>query len=450
MLTKVIVVSVLLHVVFGFVAGLVTIATHVIKEEALFEEPPAVEEEQPPPDVKVEIKPQVAPAVQPLTNLKMRQVGNISVANVNVDLPSMSDNFTVSAGLGNIAGGGLMRGTRGSLGMGMSDVSVFGLKTRAERILFVIDANRRMVTDAKGGLNSYQVIKDEITDMVGNLSAGTLFNVIIHDYRRTILFKPRLVPAGADVHGELVSWVAQINSDAARPGLEGVAGVRTPQLQAMQDNPMHEMLPWSGHSGNVAAFLTQFALEQTADAVFFIAGDHRGFGNFWSKPTEQARKEFEEYRATQQYQEQLAKHNLEVIEMRKRINSELAKINADRAKKGMPPRVLAHRNGVYSNAHELGLKWQTRHPGRGPKEELADSVEVRRYFKDLVQVLYEDRAKKPPSLNVVLFLAGDEVFKPEWEKELDQYVRFFKGKNRIIRGADEITSARSSQSTTNN
>ncbi|NQY33036.1 MAG: hypothetical protein HRT56_07685 [Coraliomargarita sp.] len=450
MLMKVIVISVLLHVVAGFVAGLVTIATHVMKDEASFEEPPAVEEEQPPPDVKVEIKPQAAPSVQPLNNLKMRQVGNISVASVNVDLPGMSDNFTVSAGIGNIAGGGLMRGARGSIGMGMSDVSVFGLKTRAERILFVIDANRRMVTDAKGGLNSYQVIKDEITDMVGNLSAGTLFNVILHDHRRTLMFKPQLVPAGLDIHQELVTWVSKVNSNAANPGLEGVAGARNPQLQTMKDNPLHELLPWSGHSGNVAAFLTQFALEQTADAVFFITGKHRGFGNFWAKPSEKARKEFEEYRATKAYQEQLAKHDLEVVEMRKRIESELAKINADRAKKGMPPRVLAHRDGVHGNARELGLNWKTRHPGGGPREEVLDPVEVRRYFKDLVQVLYEDRAKSPPSLNVVLFLAGDEVFKPEWEKELDQYVRFFNGKDRVIRGADEIKSARSSKDTTNN
>ena len=40
MLLKVIVISVLLHVVAGFLAGVITIATHIIKEDAMFDEPP--------------------------------------------------------------------------------------------------------------------------------------------------------------------------------------------------------------------------------------------------------------------------------------------------------------------------------------------------------------------------------------------------------------------------
>jgi hypothetical protein len=39
--------------------------------------------------------------------------------------------------------------------------------------------------------------------------------------------------------------------------------------------------------------------------------------------------------------------------------------------------------------------------------------------------------------------------RPEWKKQLDRYVRFFNGKNRIIRGLDEIKSARSSKNTKN-
>jgi hypothetical protein len=87
----------------------------------------------------------------------MRPVANIAVANVGVNLPDMEQNFSVNAGLGGMGGmggmggGSLLGGTRGNIGMGLSDVSVFGL-------------------------NSYKIIKDEITDMVGNLSAGTLLN----------------------------------------------------------------------------------------------------------------------------------------------------------------------------------------------------------------------------------------------------------------------------------
>lgn len=143
---KVIVVSVLMHVGLAFVAGVITVANIVIQEDAQFEEPPSIEEVEPPKEVKIQIKQQQQPKMQ-AQNLKMRPVANIAVANVDVNLPDMGESFTVSAGLGGIGGGSLLGATSGSIGMGLSNVSVFGLKPRAERILFVIDTNRQMLTD---------------------------------------------------------------------------------------------------------------------------------------------------------------------------------------------------------------------------------------------------------------------------------------------------------------
>jgi hypothetical protein len=90
-----------------------------------------------------------------------------------------------------------------------------------------------MVTDEKGGLDSYRVIKDEISDMVGNLSAGTLFNVMLTDIRRIKLFKPQLVPSGNEVHQELIKWISTVNNDAGVTGLEGVSGSIMPLLRAL-------------------------------------------------------------------------------------------------------------------------------------------------------------------------------------------------------------------------
>ena len=60
------------------------------------------------------------------------------------------DQSLLSAGLVELAGSITRRHARKHR-MGISDISVFGLKTRAERILFVIDINRRMARQ-KGGL----------------------------------------------------------------------------------------------------------------------------------------------------------------------------------------------------------------------------------------------------------------------------------------------------------
>ena len=449
MLMNVLLISGLVHVAAIVILGGITVVKYIIPDDAEFEEPPVIEEVEPPKEVKIEIKQPTKQQQQPLNNLKMKQVGNIAIANVTVDLPSMEESFTVSGGLGNGSGSsGLLGGTSGSLGIGISDVSVFGLKTRAERILFVIDANRQMVTDKKGGLNSYKIIKDEITDMVGNLSAGTLFNVMLQDRSKTMLFKPQLVSAGTQAHLDLVKWTSGINSNGDNIGLEGNREAKKPELLTLKDNEEVHPALYHGWRGNETGFITQHALEQNVDAIFFITGYHRGFETIRRTLNEREEAAWQREIAKPSYIKQLAEHNAEVPEMKQRVSQELAKINADRKSKGQPPRILAQRYGVYSNANELGLKWKTNHPGHRPSHEISDRL-VSKYFKDLTKTLYDNQNKKAPSINVILFLAGDEDFPDQAEDQLKDYVRDFSGKYRVIRGLNEITSARSSSETKN-
>ena len=114
----------------------------------------------------------------------------------------------------------------------------------------------------------------------------------------------------------------------------------------------------------------------------------------------------------------------------------------------MPPRVLDSRHGVYTSARELEMKWKVQHPGATPNP-IVDPKDVAKYFKALNRVLFDDRDKPIPSLNVVLFLAEDELFSKQAEKQLKDYVRFYRGKHRIIRGEKEINSARSSKNAQN-
>jgi hypothetical protein len=74
---------------------------------------------------------------------------------------------------------------------------------------------------------------------------------------------------------------------------------------------------------------------------------------------------------------------------------------------------------------------------------------VEKHFTDVIEKLYTSKGQRPPSLNVILFLAGDEVYEKSWEDELKSYVRFFEGRSRIIRGKNEIKSARSATETKN-
>ena len=88
LLLKVIFISVAIHLLAGLILGGITVIKYVIPDEAQFEEPPAVVEETPPPEVKVQIKPQ-QPKQQQAQRLSMRPVANIAVANVDVNLPDI-------------------------------------------------------------------------------------------------------------------------------------------------------------------------------------------------------------------------------------------------------------------------------------------------------------------------------------------------------------------------
>jgi hypothetical protein len=449
MLMKVIIISALVHVVAAFVAGVVTIATHVMQEDAQFDEPPAVQEEEPPKEVKVEIKPQRPKQAMPMSNLRMRPVANIAVADVDVDLPSLGDSFTVSAGLGGVGGGNLLSGARGNIGMGMSDVSVFGLKTRAERVLFVIDGSRRMVLDEKGGLNSYRVIKDEIADMIGNLSAGTLFNVMLYDYGNVQLFKPQLVPAGAEVTAELLQWFAPVNSNLNNIGLpKGQRALVETKLDKYPE--YYEGLRMDATEQAVV----QKALEMKVDAIFQIAGRHRGFTGIRLKNTPQeiaaAKATRDKWFANPINAELMKAHEAEKVEMRKRVAEAHKKDTEKRAKKGLPPKVLE--NHLDNNMKYFGLKWKNPNPvppPPHPEHNWQDEKSIRRYYHELMQQLYHKQDRTPPSVNVILFLAGDEKFSQEKEAQVKRFTDYFKGKYRILRGQNEIGMAASAKETKN-
>jgi len=444
MLLNVLLISGAAHVAAILILGGITVYKYIIPDEAQFEQPDAIEEVEPPRQVKVEIKQQAAPQNQPLNNLRMKQVGNIAVANVDVDLPSMEQSFTVSAGLGGFGGGALLGGTRGSIGIGMSDISIFGLKTRAERILFAIDGSKTMLTDEKGGLNSYRVIKDEISTMVSNLSAGTLFNVVFFDNGRLKFFKPRPVPAGSEVTQELIQWIAPINANTSKLGLPSAERQSLTTFEDAENEIQANIPKYQNRSGNENAYLTQVFLEQSIDAIFIIAARHDGFQKIRRAPNAAEDAKWMILTSSPDYIGALKKYDEEWLIAIKQAKEELARRNAVRKKKGLPPQIVDGGNLV----SQMGITMENPHPGREPHYHI-EGDNIRNYFRDLTQKLYDDQSGQPPSINVVLFLAGDEKFSGGNEDALKDYTRYFKGKYRIIRGLDEIQSAASAKDTEN-
>ena len=369
----------------------------------------------------------------------MPSASSIAIDKLDFSLPDMDESFTVSAAFG-ASGSSLLGNAAGNIGMGLSTVDIFGLKSKAERFLVLIDANRRMVSDDKGGLNSYRIIKDEVANVIKNFSPGTLFNVILFDRNKVLYFNPKLIPASTEAYQELVDWIAPINTDPITIGLEGNKQAVTIDLNILPKEPVHQALPNIQWDGNQVGLITQLALEQNADAIFILTGYHRGFEKFRRPMNEDEAKKWEREKNSPSYQNKLKKHVEEIPEMTERIKETLAEINENRARRGQPPRILKDPSNIYKSSGELGLDWKNKHPGDAPSF-VIEPKEIENYFEKVIKESYGPLLE--PSVNVILFLAGDEEFNDNWKKQLRKYVRFFNGDKRIVRGADEISDAAS-------
>ncbi|MEI2671025.1 MAG: hypothetical protein V9G13_07825 [Marmoricola sp.] len=60
-------------------------------------------------------------------------------------------------------------------------MNFFGIKSKGRRVAFLIDAERYMLTDPRGGYPAYEIVKNEIAGMIGKLGLDTFFNVILYE-----------------------------------------------------------------------------------------------------------------------------------------------------------------------------------------------------------------------------------------------------------------------------
>jgi hypothetical protein len=87
LLMKVIAISVGLHVIVGFIAGIIKVTTIIAEPDAQFEVPPAVVEEELPVPVNMAIQLQ-KPKPPQIQNLSTNKVGEIRVSKGSVVLPN--------------------------------------------------------------------------------------------------------------------------------------------------------------------------------------------------------------------------------------------------------------------------------------------------------------------------------------------------------------------------
>lgn len=339
----------------------------------------------------------------------------------------------------------------GSLGFASTQINVFGLKSSGEKILFILDTSRNMLIDEIGGIPAYKIIKDELTGLISRLPPTALFNVVVFD-RDTAAraFSPELGLASQVNVEKLQAWLAPLNSDLARIGIETLSSPGTP----LKFEPIAPIA--NNQDGWLAAL--SYAIQKGADNVYWLGTDdtmrpiHQDLyndvkcGRTLSDPTGIPPK----FRGVD-YDNCGGKEawDKKVVEARKRFNAE----NDQRRAAGQPLRVISTGGGNYA----LVLMYFA---GAAIPAQKIDVLNVRYEYtpNDVVEYIEALQKKyagndrrsvaiglqaKPLSFNVIHFVPKNKEFSPLLR--LDAVSRKMNGNYLRVEGMDAIRSSATSR-----
>jgi Flp pilus assembly protein TadD len=295
---------------------------------------------------------------------------------------------------------------------GTSQVNFFGIKSQGRRVAFLIDVERYMLTDPRGGYPAYEIVKNEIAGMIGKLGLETYFNVILYEGSAVSAYSDKLLPATTSNKDKIRDWLYPVNRDFEKLGLRPIGyPVQTVSSEVEPVEAQHL-------SGYLRAI--QFALETDVDAVFIICSGYR------SMTIPRKKEDREELLKKMRWTEKDSQAWQEAI---KKGQDWLAKENAARKAKGIPQRVIVNIGEVW---RDMGLR-----PPRNPPGDIQITTEQREdQVKNAIRLHYQAKGKPKPQINFVIFIGKDQdkekVPQLEHFENISQRAR--SGKVRVLQG----------------
>ncbi len=341
-------------------------------------------------------------AAQPTFAIASQAASNITVP--EFDKTEVLDVTTGVTGLS--VGSGLSFGAEGAL----SEVNFFGIKSAGERIAFIIDAEKYMLEDKKGGIPAYTKVKDEIGQMLAGLNRGTAFNILMYEDKRVSTFRDELVAATPSNVRLAIDWMSPINTVYENLGI-GKDGYNSWAVKSQAEPIQFKDL--SGYSKAIQA-----AFEMDVNAVFVICSGWRNYSKSYSK---EEREKFEKKTEREWGPKEQEAWNKATAKAKDWLKKE----NQKRKEKGIPPKVVASMGGIIRQLTP-GVKSKPNLPNYGP-----DHVED--YTRNLVTLLYRQQNKPRPELHIVLFLGEDEN-DVRYEDHFQNLARRNSGRFKVLQG----------------
>ncbi len=332
---------------------------------------------------------------------------------------SMPDVRLGGADIGGIlgsGGGGLGEGA-GSLGFSLSNLDFMGVKSKGEKVVFLMNTDAyRMASDEKGGLLVYDIVKRDVLYNIGNLSPATLFNVVLYDSKQVLTFKSNMVAAVASNKEEAGKWLEPINKSANN------IGIKRPNYEAVVKYEPITNPKWDKFYYLIGL---QAALEMKPDVVFILDSEYPGAIDYndW---TEEEIAEWEIEAALTQEEQELARKNQ--IRAQQILNRE----NAERKKKGLPARVAWLETVARENGFTIPI------PKALPTTGAYSLNDIKKHIYRMVRDLYGSDRNKHPSINFVMLTGEDEDIRNDALEHIKRISFINRGKYRVLKGLPQL------------
>ena len=291
---------------------------------------------------------------------------------------------------------------------GMVEVNFFGIKSKGKRIAFLIEAERLMLTDP-----AYEIVKEEIANMISKFGVQTTFNVILFDGSQLSAFSEKPVPGTTANMAAIRDWFYPVNREYEKLGLRAI------NYPSMKPTREIEPIPTNKLTGYMLAI--QYALESECDTAFIMTSGWRHMRKY--DTPEEMEKYYKQVRWTdrneKEWQEAVVK-----------AQAWLKKENEARKEKGIPQRVI---RGIHEIVAEVSPNVR-RKPGPD-----IDAEEREDQINNAMRVIYSSQKKPKPQINFVMFIGKDERTVPRLEHFENISRRARNGKVRILQGLKNVT-----------
>ncbi len=451
LLYQVFIVVAIIQVVLLITLGSVIVTQSIITDDKKFDAPPTIEKvDQAKKETRVRVQQQQKKTQKLTRRISITNPQNTNLPQVNITLPpTMASGAGISA-ISNID-------MTSKFNIVTTTVDIGGIKSKTEKVLICIDTGKYLMTDERGGLDTYKAIREDIKKLVNHLPPTVLFNLMAYstEYGTSInMFQPSLVAATSANKRMACDFVEPLNASLSRLGPGGNNyKLKYPFLPQPPDSNHY-----SQYASNIYR-IYQAALEQGADTIYILTTS-------WTDP-DRIKKPWNNAQ-TQRYVRDMARYSENVERQRrsagwndqkqieyeredmiarrdgiKKAREWIKAENDRRSKKGQPLYTGNVNKAMYDN------KFYVR-PKEVPPSISLKAPEVKfesygrggilKYYEKLFKEVYRDKQMKPPTLNMIVFRGKNENLTPAENRVIKQFTSSNNGgRSRVLKGLKPVT-----------